>query len=367
MKYGISLLPDVRPDARSATAYFRDVVDLSIRADELGYDYVKMTEHYLGTYGGYCPSPLNFLSAVATVTSSIRLMTGCMLPAFHHPVQIAAHAAMVDAISHGRLDCGFARAWLPYEFEAFGVSMDLSRDRFESTIEAVVRLWTESNVSEHTPFFAYTHATSTPTPVQTPHPPVWGAAIRSPESFEWLARKGFGLLVSPPPLRRDLWATRDLIEVYRDTYRATHGSLDGARIAIAIPLYVAATDQAARAVALPAIKEYLDVTAEAARAWTDVSSPNYAGYENMVKAFEAITPEMLAADAAAIIGSPAHVIDQIGRLRELLHVDTFLWNVDYGGQDLASMAPSVELFAAAVRPELQDSAGPRRIGLDVAS
>jgi alkanesulfonate monooxygenase SsuD/methylene tetrahydromethanopterin reductase-like flavin-dependent oxidoreductase (luciferase family) len=137
VKHGISLLPDCRPDRRSAADYYDDVLALSRAADEYGLDYVKMTEHYLGDYGGYCPSPLTFLAAVAAQTRRIRLMTGCVLPAFHHPVQLAAHAAMVDVISHGRLDIGFARAWLPYEFEALGVPLDTSRARYEATIRAV--------------------------------------------------------------------------------------------------------------------------------------------------------------------------------------------------------------------------------------
>jgi alkanesulfonate monooxygenase SsuD/methylene tetrahydromethanopterin reductase-like flavin-dependent oxidoreductase (luciferase family) len=365
MKFGLSFLPDCRPQDRSAQDYYRDVIALTVLGDRLGFDYTKMTEHYLGTYGGYCPSPLSFLSAVASVTERIRLMTGCMLPAFHHPVQIAAHAAMVDVISGGRLDVGFARAWLPYEFDAFGVAIDESRARFESTIEAVVRLWTEGDVTEETPFFSFRNANSTPTPVQTPHPPVWGAAIRSPQSFEWLATKGFGLLVSPPPLRRDLWATRELIEIYRSTYAATHGSLDGARVAIAIPLQVSVTDQEARSLALPAIKEYLDVTAEAADAWTGFSSSSYPGYQDMKRAFTEITPRMLAADAAAVVGSPAHVTDQIGRLSEWLGADTFLWNVDYGGQTIATMRPSIELFASDVAPAF--AAGGKPIPEAVAS
>ncbi|MDN5765827.1 MAG: LLM class flavin-dependent oxidoreductase [Humibacillus sp.] len=353
MKFGISLLPDCRPSRRPVAEYYREVLELSVQADALGFEYVKMTEHYLGTYGGYCPSPLTFLSSVAVLTSRIRVMTGCMLPAFHHPIQIAAHAAMVDAISGGRLDCGFARAWLPYEFEAFGVSMDDSRELFESTIETVIRLWTEPEVTVDTPHFAFRGATSTPGITQRPHPPVWGAAIRSPQSFEWLARKGFGLLVSPPPLRRDLWATRQLIDIYRSTFEEVHGSLVGARVALAIPLYVAPTTQLARSVALPAIKEYLDVSGEAAAAWTDVTSSNYAGYQNMSDAFAAITPQLLAQDAAAVVGSPDEVVDQIGRLTDALPVDTILWNVDYGGQGLGTMAPSIERFATEVAPQLE--------------
>ncbi|MFD5335035.1 LLM class flavin-dependent oxidoreductase [Streptomyces hawaiiensis] len=70
------MLPDCRPERRSATAYYHDVLAISRLADSAGLDYVKMTEHYLGSYGGYCPSPLTFLAAVAAQTSRIRLMTG---------------------------------------------------------------------------------------------------------------------------------------------------------------------------------------------------------------------------------------------------------------------------------------------------
>lgn len=68
----------------------------------------------------------------AAPTERIRLTTGAVLPVFHHPVQLAAHIAMVDAISGGR-------AWLPYEFEALGVPIDESRPRFEATARALTR------------------------------------------------------------------------------------------------------------------------------------------------------------------------------------------------------------------------------------
>ncbi len=101
MFHGLSLLPDCVPETKAPHDYFRDVLLLSRLADQGGMSHVKMTEHYLGGYGGYCPSPLAFLSAVAAATSRIRLMTGCVLPVFHHPIRLASEAAMVDAISGG--------------------------------------------------------------------------------------------------------------------------------------------------------------------------------------------------------------------------------------------------------------------------
>ena len=40
------------------------------------------------------------------------------------------HAAGVDALSGGRLEVGFARAFPPHEFRALGRSLDESRARF---------------------------------------------------------------------------------------------------------------------------------------------------------------------------------------------------------------------------------------------
>lgn len=147
MEYGLSFLPDIVEDDYSAVEYFQNALTLSQFADEAGFKTIKMTEHYLHSYGGYCPSPLMFLASVAAITTNIRLMTGCILPVFHHPLQIAANSSMLDAISKGRLDVGFARAYLPYEFSAFEIDMDESRDKYQETIAAVKKLWTEKNVS----------------------------------------------------------------------------------------------------------------------------------------------------------------------------------------------------------------------------
>lgn len=353
MKHGISLLPDCRPARRPATDYFADVLRLSRMADAAGMDYVKMTEHYLRDYGGYCPDPLSFLSAVAASTSQIRLMTGCLQAAFHHPVQLAAHTAMVDAISGGRLEVGFARAWLPYEFAAFGVPLDESRARFVATVDAVIKLWTETDVTAETPFFSYRNATSLPRPTQAPHPPVWCAAVRSRQSFAWIGEQGHGLFVTPPPLREELARTKDMVEVYLDTFREEHsGSGLEPRIAVSIPLYVAPTDEEAFAAADPFLREYLDVWAESAEDWTGVSSSDYPAYSQMALSLRNLRIDDFRSVGTAIVGSPQRVVDRILELGEYLSTDTFLWQVDFGGQTYQQMESSLRLFVEQVLPKL---------------
>ncbi|MER6382178.1 LLM class flavin-dependent oxidoreductase [Streptomyces sp. NPDC001250] len=352
MGHGISLLPDCRKDKRSAAEYYRDVLEISRFADREGIDYVKMTEHYLGDYGGYCPSPLTFLAAVATQTERIRLMTGALLPAFHHPIQLAAHIAQVDAISNGRVEAGFGRAWLPYEFEALGVPIEESRARYEATIKAVVRLWTEEKVTEDTPFFSFKDATSLPPVVQRPHPPVWGAAVRSPESFTWLAENGFGLQMALAPVKHDVGLSRWLLDLYRDTFKAKHGPDSKPRIAMSTPLFVAETDEEAYRLAEPVYREYMAVWSEAASAWKTTSSDQYKGYDAMAQHSPQLEHLDLRRFGTAVIGSPSRVVERIQEFRESLGIEDFLWQIDFGGQDLPMMERSMRLFVDKVLPQL---------------
>ena len=49
----------------------------------------------------------------------MRLVTGAVVPAFNNPLKLAGEIGMLDAISGGRFDVGFARAFLPHEFRRF--------------------------------------------------------------------------------------------------------------------------------------------------------------------------------------------------------------------------------------------------------
>ena len=147
MQFGVTFFPDVTPDVKSARQYYAETFELVDFAADLGFMHAKIIEHYLSPYGGYSPDPLQFLAAVAARQPEMRLMTGAVIPAFGHPLQLAARIALLDSMSGGRLDVGFARAFLPHEFDAFGVSMDDSRPLYEEGIEAIRRLLTEEEVT----------------------------------------------------------------------------------------------------------------------------------------------------------------------------------------------------------------------------
>lgn len=352
MKYGISWMPDCGPEVRSATAYFDDVLRLSVLAEELGFDYIKMTEHYLHPAGGYCPSPLALLAAVGARTQRIRLMTGGIQASFHHPIQIAAETAQVDAMTHGRLDVGFARAFLPYEFEAFGVDMHQSRERFRATVDTVVRLWTEKGVSAETPYFSFKDANSFPEPFQRPHPPVWICALMSESSFRWAGQQGFNLLMTSSPRPETVELAAKYIRLYRDTFEKNHGS-SGRRpeVALSLPLMAGETDAEALEIARPQLRRYLQVWGDAAKSLAQVDSPDYAGYQGIAKGFDANIEETA---KHTVLGSPETIVRRVENLRDALGVDTILWIVDGGSPDYGAMERTVRLFTEQVLPKLSD-------------
>ena len=197
MKFGLNFFPSFRPSDYSTAEYFAQCLRLGARADHLGFHSVKTVEHYFFDYGGHSPNPVVFLAALAARTTRIRPITGAVIPAFNHPVKLAAELAMLDNLSGGRLDVGFGRAFIPKEFEVFGVDMDESRARFEEGIDLITRLWTEDRVSYEGRFHRLRDVHLQPRPVQTPHPPIWIASIASEESFVWAGRRGYHVMIVP--------------------------------------------------------------------------------------------------------------------------------------------------------------------------
>lgn len=351
MEYGLSFLPDIADNTYSSAEYFQNALKLSKFADEAGLTTIKMTEHYLHPYGGYCPSPLMFLASVASITQRIRLMTGCILPVFHHPVKIAADTALLDAISQGRLDVGFARAYLPYEFSAFEIDMDSSREKFQQTIAAVKKLWTENNVSCNSPFFNFKQANSYPKPTQHIHPPLWGAAVNSRQSFAWLGEQGFNLLATPP-----LSGLEDLLEklaIYREEFIPDEVTKKP-QIALSLPLLIAEDQEEAETRGDQYLSEYIRVWADSADSWSNTSSSNYPGYTGMSYALRQNSPQHMRETLQAVIGTPAFVATQIKKIITLTGVDHILWQIDFGGQRLDSMMNSLSLFVNKVMPLLNE-------------
>lgn len=355
MQVGINFLPDVTWSQMTGQQYLNEALELTAQADALGFNHVKITEHYLGAYGGYSPSPITFLSAASQRSRNLRLLTGCVLPVFRHPIQLAAELAMLDCISNGRLEVGFARAWLPSEFEALGVSMDGSRAVFSENIEAIIKLWTEKKVSWSGTAHKFENVSVYTRPVQNPHPPVWIATTMTPQSFSWAGAAGYRLMVTL--LNWDM-LNRNL-QLYRKAHQeAGHGEVNPENILIGAPVYVAETTEQALAEAEEPFFNSHKVLVEATGEWKQTSSKDYQLYHAALPMlqYKYAQRSSLAepiAEGKLVAGTPDEVYEQLRQIESRLGIGNFSLFFTFGNLPYAKASRSLELFAKHVLPRLQ--------------
>src|SRR5206468_353774 len=69
-------------------------------------------------------------------------------------------------------------------------------------------------------FHRFKNVTSLPRPTQKPHPPIWIAAVVTPESFVWAGERGYNMMVVPYLGEHHELAEK--LQLYRQAYR-DHG------------------------------------------------------------------------------------------------------------------------------------------------
>jgi len=127
----IGIHSDLREHGVQASIY-RETLDLFTRAEELGFDSAWVRSyHFRRTNGtpGFSfpdglPSPFTFLGALAGRTTRIRLGTSVVPLPLENVVRVAEDAAVLDAISGGRLELGVSNGGQLPIAAALGVPLD---------------------------------------------------------------------------------------------------------------------------------------------------------------------------------------------------------------------------------------------------
>jgi alkanesulfonate monooxygenase SsuD/methylene tetrahydromethanopterin reductase-like flavin-dependent oxidoreductase (luciferase family) len=351
MEFGVQFFPSVSPALKSPAQYWDEALVLTQLAEQLGFRHVRTVEHYFHAYGGYSPDPLIFLSAAAAVTHEIRLVTGAVLPVFNNPLKLAGQIGMVDAISKGRLEVGFARAFLPHEFGRFGISMDESRARFDEGLEQIRLLLTEENVTFRGRFHSFEKATSQPRPTQTPRPPFWIAALSMKESSENAGRLGHHLMGIPIGGAQ----MAELIKAYREAWSAA-GHPGRGRVMLAFHMFCAETRDQAAAIAREPLNIYLKSIVDAASEWmTGVASKDYPNYQKMIEFISKESFESQVAKGSAWIGTPEDIREAIAAYdKQVDGFESASLQINFGMIGQADAERSIKMFAQKVMPHFKN-------------
>jgi len=181
-------------------------------AETLGFDSVWLTEHNFTGEAVYS-DPIPFASALAVRTSRVRIGFAVIQLALRHPIRLAVQLALLDNLSHGRLDVGVGRGSLynEYEFVGYGLRSDDSRDRSAEALEILTRAWTEEPFDYRGKFFQVSLPALRPRVYQRPHPPIWRSVV-TPASFVECGRLGVPILTARLPVA----SVGDRLKLYAD-------------------------------------------------------------------------------------------------------------------------------------------------------
>src|SRR5579863_4911287 len=357
MEFGVQFFPNVDPATMPPDRYFGQSLAVAEEAERLGLTHARIVEHYFHRYGGYSPNPLIFLSALSQRTKTLRLVTGAVLPVFNNPLKLAGEIGMLDAISGGRLDVGFARAFLPHEFRRFGISPNESVARFREGLEQVELLLTHENVTHKGRFHSIENTTSLPRPTQLPRPPFYIAALQTPESFDFAGRMGHNVMAIPLATEK----TRELISIYRSARRKA-GHPGGGQVMLAFHMFCQEDGNKAREIARTPYTNYLRSVVAAASDWTEgLSSADYPGYDKIVAQLQAATMEKMVESGAAWIGSPEEIVDSIHRFAQGFTFEHASLQVNFNLIPQPEALRSLRLFAQVVMPHFATQIAARAV------
>jgi alkanesulfonate monooxygenase SsuD/methylene tetrahydromethanopterin reductase-like flavin-dependent oxidoreductase (luciferase family) len=326
---------------------FKEAFELAELADAWGLDCVWLGEIHFNPVRSVISASLQVASSIATRTKRLRIGTAVTVIPLNHPLRIAEEIATLDHISQGRLEFGIGRSGVVRSYDTYGIPYDESQGRFREGLEIILQAWKGEPFSYEGQYYQVKNATVSPRPYQSPHPPLRMAA-NSDETFPGAAKMGLAIFVG---LRAaEIPDLRTRLVSYREAWReAGHPGASSAYIRI--PVYVAATEKAAREEPRESLTAFFARQSELARSSVGRAGTGPADRRRaQVERMASLTYEDILARKVAF-GSPAGVIDRLTQLREELGLDGIIAELNPGGMiPLELERRSFELLTHEVMP-----------------
>jgi F420-dependent oxidoreductase-like protein len=175
-------------------ASYDELLAVAQRTEECGFDAFFRSDHYLAMGDGDgLPGPTDAwttLAGLARETKRIKLGTLVSSATFRNPGVLAITVAQVDQMSGGRAELGLGAGWFEAEHAAYGLDFPDTVGRFDlltEQLELITGLW-DTPVGEKYEFegkhYQLKNSPALPKPVQQPHPPIivgGGGKRRTPE------------------------------------------------------------------------------------------------------------------------------------------------------------------------------------------
>jgi F420-dependent oxidoreductase-like protein len=256
---------------------WNETLELTRHCEATGWDGVYFADHFMPDSPDGAPVDgdtlecLSVLAGLAGAVPRLRLAPLVSSVTYRHPAVLAKMAAAIDQVSQGRLLLGVGAGWQENEHKAYGIplgSVTERLDRFEEAVQILVSMLRSPRTTFAGKYFRITDAPNCPPPVQEHLPLLIGGGgerrtlrVAAQYADEWNG-----------------WTTPDLL-VHKLQVLGKHCDDVG-------------RDRADIKVSTQAIL-YLSKD----KAWLD-------------------SKRNAAADGSAVVGTPAEVVDIVGRYRD---------------------------------------------------
>ncbi|MDQ1438391.1 MAG: hypothetical protein QOK43_2020 [Acidimicrobiaceae bacterium] len=197
----------------------RDLVANAVRAEELGFTFIGVSDHFHPWIEeqGQSPFVWSVLGAIAQATERLKVGTGVTCPTVRiHPAVIAQAAATTEALMPGRfsLGVGSGEALNEHIFGDRWPPAEIRLAMLEEAIEVIRKLWEGGTVNHHGPHYTVEDARLFTLP-ESPPPII--VAASGDKAAELAGRAGDGF-----------WSTSPSAETVK-TYEQAGGSPDSPR------------------------------------------------------------------------------------------------------------------------------------------
>ena len=166
---------------------YQETLELFAVADQLGFEVGWIAQHHFHIHAGRLPSPFPFLAAAAERTRRLRLGVAVVVLPLEQPLRVAEDAAVVDALSGGRLELGIGSGSEAGEFTAFGFEMAQRRVLTSDNLQSLQRALRGESLN------ASGQRLDPPAPTLVHR--LWQSAL-SEVGVQYVAQQGTGLLLS---------------------------------------------------------------------------------------------------------------------------------------------------------------------------
>jgi alkanesulfonate monooxygenase SsuD/methylene tetrahydromethanopterin reductase-like flavin-dependent oxidoreductase (luciferase family) len=360
---------DRRYDNDAVIECYKNLVDWSRTADQLGFDTMWLTEHHF-QYEGYevLPNLIMFGQHLASQTKNLRLGQMFNVVPQWNPLRLAEDFALADIITGGRMEFGVGRGTVPREAWALGTvvasgdnDMSAEHDRinrevFEESMEIIKRAWNNERFSFRGKHFVLpaegipdrgsnvSDLTLIPRPQRTVD---IFQPVTSPETIEYVPRAGHKAIywLQNADSQKQKW---DRYAAIREDMGQPVGP--GEDRALVLNVHVGKTREAAMRRGKPGHDEFCKFLAPYGR-FSSYRMPDGSKvpFDHCPTVQESIDQKIQA------IGSVADVVDTIGYWRDMLDLKHLVIFFDFPGISREEMKEQMHLVAEEVMPQLGET------------